>query len=221
MAGIDTPMVFEQLRDGIIALLTANQSGRFVTVGNQKQSTDATEVKGILRTVQVFFSQGDYPKSKSAFGSPSHDVTFNIVYTASSPAKGDKAVLESDSSTEPQVQAALLAIQEGESLVDQSIDELRRMVTQILMDPTNENFGLAIGAVSDPWLQNFQKTAPLEKGRLVVLKASETFTANVDETLAGATPTPAEEPAIDLTNDQRPIDEGAGTAPLSGMQTEQ
>lgn len=221
MAGIDTPMVFEQLRDGLIALLTANQTGRFITVGSQKQSTDATEVKGILRTVQIFYIRGEYPKGSSAWGSPSHDVSFNIVYTASSAAQGDKAVLESDGSTESQVQAALLAAQEGESLVDKSIDELRRMVTQILMDPANEDFGLAAGVVSDPWLQNFQKTAPIEKGRLVVLKASETFTANVDETTTGVTGTTAIQPAIDITNDQRPIDEGSGTAPLSGIETVQ
>lgn len=221
MAGIDTPMVFEQLRDSLTELLAANQTGRFVTVGSQKQSTDASEVTGILRTVQVFYFSGDYPESKSAVGFPSHDVTFQIVYTVASPSIGDKKILNDPNVLPEQVQTALLNMQEGEALVDKSIDELHRMVTQILMDPVNEDIGLKIGVVSKPWLNNFQKTAPIEQGSLVVLKASETFTANVDETLTGATTTPAESPTIDLTNDQRPIDESAGTSPSSGMQTDQ
>lgn len=216
------PMVFEELRDGLEALLIANQASLFRTIGEQKQSTDADQVKGDLRTVQVFYSTGNYPKGKSSRQLLNHEIGFQIFYTVSSPAKADLTVLDDPGASPAAKQAALAASQEGSRLADRSLDELRRIVTQIIMDPVNQSIGLTKYTVSDPWLDNFRKDQPIDKGNLVILTASEIFSAVVSEKTDGAILTPAEIPTFNITNDERPLTGDTGfDAPKSGVETDQ
>ena len=213
-------MNFELLRDGLEATLIANQGSLFRTIGEQKQSTGAEEVKGILRTVQVFYNTGNYPRGKSGRQNFEHDTGFQLEYTVSSPSKADLTVLDDPGASAPAKQAALLASSEGTRLADRLLDELKRFVTQILMDPVNEDYGLTKFTVSDPWLSNFRKNEPIDKGGLIVLTGSETFSAVVTETTAGATTTTAVIPTIDITSDERPLNNDTGfEAPKSGVQT--
>lgn len=220
MSGIDNPMLFEQLRDSIVALLIANQTGRFRTIDNQKQSTSSKEIEGILRTVQLFFSTGDYPESGRA--NFRHDVTYQLLLSVSSPSKGDKSIIEDDTASASARQAALLAVQEAEDLVDKSMDELWRMVTQILKDPANIDFGLSTYTVSSPRLTNFRKNQVLDKGTLTTLTASATWTAELTETTPGIVGVEGVQPVIDTDLDERPVNNDTGfDSPEVGMETEQ
>lgn len=219
---ITDPMNFELLRDGIEALLIANQSTHFRTIGEQKQTTDAEQVKGDLRTVQVFYSEGDYD-DKSSPQELIHEVSFQLFYTVANAATANLTILEDPEASAAAKQAALLASAEGSRLADRSLDELRRMITQILKDPVNKDFGLAEFAVANPRLKNFRKNPPIDKGNLIVLTGSETFTAIVDESLIGATGVAAVAPTVDITMLQDPL---SGTVadenkPKVGIQTEQ
>lgn len=191
---ITDEMKFEELRDSIETLLLANQSTHFRTIGEQKQSVGAEEIKGDLRTVQVFYSEGDPEhETRTEF---EHKTTYQLFFSVSSPSTGDVATLESDSALPAAKQAALLNSTQGSRNADRSMDELFRMVTLILMDPVNEDLGLAKYTVSGRKIENFRKNQPIDHGNLIVITASARLTAIVTEIMIGATPTPAVEPAI-------------------------
>lgn len=220
MSGIDNTMVFEDLRDSLLTLLQTKAGSRFRAIGVQHQSFSSKEIKGDLRTVQVFLNTSDYPASgKQKF---KHDVSFQIELSVSSPSKGDKATIADDTALASARQAALLAVQDGIDLVDKSMDELWRMVTQVLKDPTNEDIGLASYVVSDPVLNGFRKNQVLDKGTLTTLTGSATWSATIDETTPGATGTAAVEPnAIDVVLDEQPVSgDGITTQPKVGIETE-
>ena len=216
-------MVFEQVRDALEALLIANQGALFRTIGEQKQSTDAEQVKGNLRTVQVFYSEGNYPKGKSSRQLLSHEITIQLLYTASSPAKVDLSVLNDPESSASAKQAALLAASEGSRLTDRLMDELRRIVTQIIMSPINQDLGMAKYVVSNTWLNNFRKSQPINKGNLFLLTGSETLTCLVNETLIGEVGTAQEAPTFDLTLKEEPLNGAVDDAdkPKIGIETPQ
>jgi len=220
MSGIDNNMVFEDLRDALILLIQTEAGTRFRVIGSQKQSFDADEIKDTLRTLQVFFSTGDYPSSgRQIF---QHDVTFQLFLSVSSASSGDKATIGDDTATPAARQAALLAVQEAENLVDNSMDELWRMITQILKDPVNIDFGLTSFTVSSPELAAFRKNQVLDKGTLTTLTASATWSATIDETTPGATGVAGVQPVIDATIDEQPLvgDEILDN-PKVGMETDQ
>lgn len=202
---ITDPMIFEQVRDALEALLIAKQSTFFRTIGEQKQSTDAEQVKGDLRTIQVFYSEGNYPQGKSSRQRLSHELTFQLLYTVSSPAKADLSILNNPEASASSKQSALLAMSEGSRLADRLMDELRRMVTQIIMSPVNQYLGLDKYIISDLWINNFRKSEPIDKGNLFVLTGAETLTCLVNETLIGETPVAATGPIADITILEDPI----------------
>ena len=220
MSGIDTPMVFEQLRDSLLTLLQTKGGSRFRAIGVQHQTFSSQEIEGDLRTVQVFLNTSDYPPSgKQIF---KHDVPFQLLLSVSSPTKGDKAVIDDDNASASARQTALLAVQEGINLVDKSMDELWRMVTQILKDPANEEIGLADYVVSDPNLTGFRKNQVLEKGTLTVLTAQAAWSAHIDETTPGITGVAAVQPAIDVTLNEQPVSgDEVLEPPKVGVQTDQ
>lgn len=221
--GITDPMVFELVRDAVETLLAENQSTFFRTIGEQKQSTDAEQVKGNLRTVQVFYSEGDYPRDSNNYIQVRHAITIQLLYTVSSPAKVDLSVLDDPEESAANKQAALLAASEGSRLADRLMDELRRMVSQIIMDPANIELGLDPYVVANRWLNNFRKSEPIDKGNLFILTGTETFTCIVDETFTGATTIEAEEPTADINSLQEPLSGEVLDAnkPKAGVQTDQ
>jgi len=205
-------MEFENLRDSIQALLLANQSTHFRTIVSQKQSKTADEVKGTLRTVQVFFQEGDAEKyDKTQF---EHDMTFGLYLTVAEPATADKATLDDPNATAAQKQAALLMSMPGSDKADRSMDELYRMVILILKDPVNEDLGLAKYIVSNPRIRNFRKDQPVDHGNLILLTASARLTATVIEIMIGGQATAAVQPAIGVETQFTPAngDPTAATA---------
>lgn len=202
MSGIDSPMKFEQLRDALETLLASYQANRFRVITEQLQQVDAEESKGTLRTVEIFLLGSDYPDGRSSGQAVAHDLTFQMYYTASEPVTADIATISSDASSEAQVASALLAASSGARAANRSIDVLHRMISQIILDPVNDQLGLAkVGnknQVSNVRLSGFRKGSPDKQGSLVTLTAAEQLTVRVEETFTGATPTAAEEPAIDI-----------------------
>ena len=193
--GINDEMLFEQLRDNIEALLVANQGTLFRTIVGQRERTDASEVKDGLRTLQVFYESGEYSDSKSGKQSKEHACEYRLEYKLSRAASADLTVLDNEDATPAQLQAALLSADEGSTRADKYMDEFRRIVSQILLDPKNRAMGFDDTpgtrgqiqyTVSRPKLERFRKNQPLPKGGLIVLTASETFTAVVTETFDGA-----------------------------------
>ena len=218
-------MKFETARDAIEAILEANAAGNFQVITGQTQDLPAETVKGSLRTIQVFYNTGEY-SSRTANNKLEHKCTFQLVYYVASPAKGDKATLDDKNASEAAKMTALVNIQNAFGIADKAMDEFRRMVTQIIMDPINEDLGfVAAGGskydVGSRWLDNFTKHTPIEKGRIVLLTAEERLTFTVTEELTGATPVAADTPLIDLTATQQSLDEDvpAGSIPKAGVQT--
>lgn len=224
MSGIDTQMTFEEVRDSTEALLIANQTNRYQVIVGQKQSASAEEFSGILRTIQLFYNAGEYDKSRSSRQKLEHDCTFTLNYYVSSPSEADISVLNPDSgSTVAQKQAAAVGIQSAFRLADESMDEFRRMITQIIMDPVNDQLGMPLlngkFQVSNRWLSNFRKTDPIDRGNLVELNASETLECRVKELTPGATATAGVQPIIDMGISQQPITGDEVTPPETGIQT--
>lgn len=225
-----TPMIFENLRDSIESLLISEQTGFYLTIVGQKQSFAAEEFRGDSRTVQLYYSAGDYNRSRSSRQQFEHDCTYSLQYNVSSPAKADLSVLDDSNASTAAKQAALANAQRGYVLADKLMDELRRVITQVIMSPQNDQLGLPRNGtketryqVSNRWLSNFRKTQPIDKGNLVVIMGSEDLTARVTETVTGVIPVLAVAPTFDITNDQRPPNGDVPTVipPKTGIQTEQ
>ena len=220
--GISDPMGFEVVRDAIESILIANQGSLFRTILGQRERIDASEVKDGLRTLQVFYESGDYADQKSGKLTKEHECEYRLEYKLSRAARADLSVLDNDSATPAQLQAALLAADEGSTLADKAMDEFRRIISQILLDPKNRGLGLAgtptgMGAfnykISRQKLERFRKNQPLQKGGLIVLTASETFTTTVTEVFDGAGVTAAADIPIDYETGLTPPDGDPVTDP--------
>jgi len=187
-------MQFRTLKDNIITILGAAAAGRFVTVGFQRQSRSADEIKDSSRTVQLYYSSGDLPRGSAGLTGPAkHVITYRIDLSVSKAAVGDLSVINNPAATPVQISAALAAFQEAADLADQSIDELIEIVYQILMDARNVDLGFNAGGVADRWLSNIEKDNPLPRGDLVVLTASMRLTCSVSEDVLGDSGTAATE----------------------------
>lgn len=204
MSGLDTQMNFEIVRDALRATLEAGSisgghPGRFRVPGSPKQRTGDNEILNLNRSVQIYYFSGDFENSSKQ--ELNHDAKFEIKLNCSSDTKADLATFEDELSTSEEIQTAFAAVELATDRVEDSMDELWRMVIQILKDPKNQYFGLAKGAVSTVRMPNFVKSDIMEKGDLVTLTAKGTLSCNMDETLIGATPTilgPADQPALDI-----------------------
>lgn len=203
------PMIFEDVRDALEALLVANQStagAEFQTITEQKQKTAAELAKGILRNVQIYYSSGDYSRDKSTTQDLNHAVNFTIDYLVSEPAIADLSALDNPEATALQKATALQNMQVGTRIADRSMDTLRRVITKIILAPNNRDLGMQTFRsetglnyeVSDAWLSNFRKNQPINNGGLVVVTATEQLSFTVTEVRPGVTPTPAVAPTLDI-----------------------
>lgn len=179
-------MSFRTLKISVVTLLGTAAAGRFQVVGYKQRATSAEENAGALRTVQVFYSGGQFPKNAGgSMGPIMHDVTIKMELVAAAAASGDLAALASPDSSAAEFAAALESFQESSEAADIAIDELADIVYQILMDGRHLNLGLSTGDVANRWIQSIDKNAPSAKGEFVVMSASMDLTCRVAETLAG------------------------------------
>jgi len=217
MSTIDTQMKFEELRDSVESLVKSFASTRFRVVTEQKESSGAEEHKDLKRSIQIFYESGSFPDGTSSKRESTHEITFQIEYTATAAAKVDLNALNDPESTASDILTALAASQGAGFTANRSIDELRRMIYQIILDPVNSQLGmseldkngaeitdpLVCGAkqVSQVRLVNFRKNAPIARGKIFVLTASEQLTCQVTEITEGATPIAVAQPGIELNHE--------------------
>lgn len=185
-------MNFRVISQALVDVLGAAAAGRFRVIGYRGQGHDSEEVRGNNRLVQVYYSLGDFPKSKGVVsGDSQHILTFNIDLTVSASAKADLSAINSPSATQAQITAALAASQDSAFETDEAMDDLVDIIYQILMDGRNYDLDLPLGTMSSRWVNRAIKGEPLDKGGLVVLTGQIQYTCQTVEEIIGDTGTPA------------------------------
>jgi hypothetical protein len=184
-------MNFRTVKTAIVNLLGVSAAGRYRTIGYQKQAESAEGILDSNRTVQVFYSEGKFPKSAGSLNGPvAHEVTILIQLAVAKSAGCDLSVIEDENSTPAQIAAAIAAMQPAAELADESLDELVDVVYQVLMDAAIDLS--LIAPISNKWIESIRKDQPLPRGDLVVLTGEMMLTFRVTEELTGAALTPGQ-----------------------------
>jgi hypothetical protein len=184
-------MAFRTLAASLVTLLGDNAAGRYRTIGYQTRSQTADEIIDSDRSVQVYYSTGDMPKSAGALQGPvMHDMDFKIEITVAKAAEGDLATIDNPASTPAQLQVAIAAIKTAEFLANQSFDEVADILWQILMDAQNQGLGLDQNLVGSRWCGRIVKDPIVRHGELAVLTGGIDLNAIMEETVTGDTPQP-------------------------------
>lgn len=179
-------MTFRTVKTAIQDLLDSQAAGRFRVIGKRVMSKSADEIKDNDRLVQVYFSDGNFPKSSGRMhGSKTHDITIEIDLSASAGATGDLSILDDPLATAIQKAGAIAAIREASETADEKIDELIDAVYNILMDARYEGLLLPKGTISSRWIDRIQKDTLLERGEFVVKTANMKYTCRVQEYVSG------------------------------------
>lgn len=179
-------MNFRIITKAIIDLLGGAAAGRFLVAGYRVQAEGAETFKGNKRTVQVYYSNGNFSKSAGRQnGSPQHRMTFAIGLTVSAPSKVDLNLINNPASTSDAIMLAMSSMQNAAQIADESFDELANIVYQILMDLQNFDLNLSIGTMSDRWIDSIEKDAPQPQGSLVTLTGTLQYTCNTCEDIVG------------------------------------
>ena len=204
-------MNFRTIKSSIVTLLGAAEASRFRTIGYQRQGISGSEVLNNERTVQVFFSSGDFPKSGSSTNGPyKHDITFQVILTVAKKSIGDITTLNNPASTEGQRQTAIASFAESESLVDNSFDELVDHVFQIINDARNRNLGAGFN-IGSRWLNGISKNDYLYRGDMCVLSGAMNLTCTIDEQVLGEIGTAGDIFDVTVEIDQDPGKAGVFT----------
>lgn len=140
----NTPMAFEVIRDSIINnILVPGEQDRFRTVGNSLPIQSAESVLKNSRSVAVYISEGGFEGGSLYL--PYHDMTFAIEMMVSASSEADLKILEKTfpENVQRDIHANALAnMQTGEFIVDRLMDELIRIVYQLIMHAENDLLGL-------------------------------------------------------------------------------
>lgn len=189
-------MYFRTVKKAIKDLLNDKSLGNFHVVGYQKQNKSSDEVLNSDRLVQVYFSDGAFPKSAGRMRGPkTHDLKISIDLTVSAKAQADLSALESTTASELQKSIALMGIKDAAEIADDKMDELIDRVYQILMDARNFNLGLEVGELSSRWIDRITKDTTIEYGDLIVKTSNLEYSCRVQEYVygdEGYQPDPAE-----------------------------
>lgn len=178
-------MNFRIVKNAVQDLLDTYAAGRFRVIGKQVMSKSADEIKDNDRLVQVYYSDGSFPKSGRLHGPKIHDIVIEIDMSASAGAAGDLSILDNPLATAIQKSAAIAAIREASEIADTKIDELIDAVYNILMDARYESLSLPVGTISSRWIDRIQKDTLLERGEFVVKTANMKYTCRVQEYVSG------------------------------------
>lgn len=198
-------MKFRTVKAAIVTLLGNASAGKFRTVGFQPQGESAEQNLNDERSVQVFFSEGTFPKSSASIQGPyDHSVKYDVWLTVSKASEGDLSALENPASTDGERATALAAFELASPLADESLDELIELVFQIIMEADNIDLGLSVGIATNRWIGKIEKDQPTPRGRFVSITALMPITCNMSEEVTGLIPTAGEE--IDLTLQVKPVD---------------
>lgn len=211
-------MRFRIVKAALVELLGDAAAGRFTVVGYQSKGQAAEEVTDSRRTVQVFYTSGEFPPSGGSISGPvKHGLTFRIDLTVGSASKGDLTAINDPTSTPAQVAAAMEGFQTSAALADKSFDDLFEIVYQIVMDARNIDIGLDPGEVSSRWIGSVEKSEPFARGEYIVIGGMLEFTCIVSEDLVGDEGLPADQVdgavLVDIETHTPPDTEEADPAP--------
>jgi len=182
-------MEFETIRDALITMLGNAEAGQYRTIGYQRQGDSAVENLDFLRSVRVFYREGEFPKSgASTHDDVLHHMSFQLELTVAKAVEADLTVIDNPSATPAQLTAAIAASSMAEYLADRSMDELWRLVFLTIMDARNIDLDLPDN-VGTRWLARFQKGEPDPRGQYVYLTAFALFTCQAYEQVSGETGT--------------------------------
>lgn len=186
-------MNFRVITKRLKELLGGSAADRFTVVGYRSQSDSAEMSRGNRRTVQIYYSTGNFPKGAGRYtASTTHRMTFAIALTVSSPSKVDLNIINSPTATVDQISSAMASMQNAAELADESFDELSELVYQILMDMNNFDLNLPKGYVADRWVDGIDKDAPQPNGSLVTLTGVLQYTCQTTEDIVGEVGIPAD-----------------------------
>lgn len=178
-------MNFRIITRQLIQILGDSAEGRFTVTGYQRQGLAASQVRS-QGNVQVFFGQGDFPKSGGrAYGATAHEMTFGIKITASGACKANLAAINNPAATPDQISSALAAMTVAEFEADANADAVFELVYQILMDARNADLGLPVGMVADRWVTQLKKEDPEPRGTLVTISGMASYTCKTVEDIRG------------------------------------
>jgi len=205
-------MNFRIVKDKLVEILGDAAHGRYRVYGYQKQNKSSDEILNNDRSVQVYFSEGLFPKNKGSFvGEKSHEMTFEIDLSVSASSSGDLEILESDLTTANQKSIALSGIREASEIVDKKLDELIEIVFQVLLDARKTDLDLGNGIIASRWINHIQKDPVLNSGDLVVKTANLKYTCLTVEQITGDT---GNEPDSVVFNNEIEVNESAGAGVL-------
>lgn len=195
-------MNFRVIKDAVVSVLGAGAAGKYRVVGYPKRAEAAEENLDTLRSIQVFYSDGEFPKSAGGLsGGVMHDITLGLRLTVAKAASADLSVLQNPVSTPAQFAAALAALQDASKLADDSFDEMADDIYQTIMDARNIDLGLSAGDVADRWIGSIRKNDPIPRGEYAVINGTMELTCSVDEEVPEEAGTPIT--SIEIEN---PID---------------
>ncbi len=194
-------MNFQLVLDALVnKILGPAERQRYRTIGFQDQKRAAEEVLDCLRTVQVFYEGGVFPKSGGRQTGPTqHDCVFAIDLTASRPIEVDTATINSGSTA--QKIRALAAMQSAAGLAEESVNDLIDIIYNILMDGRNVDLRLPVGTVANRWIERIEKKSISDQGEFVVAGASMKLGLRVSEEPPGDKGIPIESSGFDNTID--------------------
>jgi len=176
-------MEFQIVKDSIINnVLGPAQGGQFQTIGFQRQVKSANETLDNLRTAQVFYIGGTFPKSAGRQSGPvQHDAQFRVELVVSKGTAIDLDVINDPMASNFDRATALSELQEASDAADDSLDDLFSLVWNILMAGPNIDMGLPAGTVSSRWIDAYKKDMPVPRGEFVILTGSMTLTMRMAE----------------------------------------
>jgi hypothetical protein len=181
-------MEAHRLKEALIRLLSDNADGRYIVMNPQLRKADA---ESVLKKphITVYYSSGDFDKSKSSVNSPyHHNCTFTIEILTASTAKVNLLVLQNPNSTPEQYAAALAESQNSSVIADEKTDGLISLLFDIIMRPASRNLGADY--VANRWITQIKKYNPETLGSIVTQAASITLTAQCMEEVTGEEGTP-------------------------------
>jgi hypothetical protein len=178
-------MNFRLIKAALVELLGEQANDRYRVAGYQKRGQSALAIKGKNRVAQVYYSQGNFPKSG---GSPSgfvkHDMSINVDLFVSMPTKANLRILQNEASSDEQIQTVLGDLRIAENLVDDAFDEFADDIFQVIMDARNRDLGLG-DKVASRWVPTITKDNPTRFGQLVTLTGTMGLTCSKEEQVQG------------------------------------
>ena len=179
-------MYFRTIRDSLIDLLGSQAAGRYRVIGYQEQNQDASEIVGTDRSVQVYYSRGEFPKSAASVTGPyRHNMTFRLDMFVSAQAEGDLSVIYDPNASPAAIAAALDLMKPAAEAAEDSFNEFFDVLYQVLMAADQVDLDLTPKIIRNRWVGSVEKDEPIPRGEYVVITGATEYTCITEEKVGG------------------------------------